>query len=367
MAPLHRMSRAPRLGLGLLAITVACSGHGKHTSELGDESQKKMAHIRAAADYDLAMQQFGSGNLERALETVTRSIQSDAAVPHGHLLMGRILLEIGDGKRALAALETGRRLDETNPDFPYFEGAAFERLGELDRALERFRTAHEIDPTRPYYTLAVAEILIEQGDLDAAESLLSSGAVDSEYQPGFRQTLGHIAMMRGDAATAIDRFTEAAILSPSDVALREDLCRALILEQRFAEAETYLRAIARPERRDLEHLRASCLLELDRPVEARAILRELTRSDPNDVEGWIKMCDVAMILTDPGMLRSAADRVIAVAPNRHEGYLALAIWQRQAGQIDEARATVEKAIARAHADDTAPRRLLELIEQSRDT
>ena len=104
----------------------------------------------------------------------------------------------------------------------------------------------------------------------------------------------------------------------------------------------------------LSHLRAACLIELDRPVEARSILYRLVRSreSTNDVEAWIKLIDVALMLHDDGLLRSAANRLMATAPGRHEGYLALALWQRGNGDLEGALRSAERALDRAAGDPT---------------
>ncbi|MHC4590830.1 MAG: tetratricopeptide repeat protein [Planctomycetota bacterium] len=329
--------RSTRAACRLLPLTLivlaGCEGHGTYTSKFLEESARDMAKLRAATQYDLAVQQFHSGDLARALETIDGAIALEGEVGKAYLLRGRILLEKGDTDEALATLERGRVLDPADPGFAYYRGIAQERVGRLDDALASYRA-------------------------DEARRLLAEQVGDFESNAGVRQALGHIASLEGDDDLAVHLFTEAALLSPEDPVLREDLCHAQIAAGRFAEAELTLRRRADDEdyaqRPDLKHLHASCLIELDRPVEARSILYRLVRSDDgaNDVEAWIKLIDVALMMRDDGLLRSAANRLMAAAPGRHEGYLALAMWQRGSGDLQGALRSVERAMDRAAGDPT---------------
>jgi thioredoxin-like negative regulator of GroEL len=175
-------------------------------------------------------------------------------------------------------------------------------------------------------------------------------------------------MLQGDHDEAIQFFTEAAMLSPGDPVLREDLCHAQITAGRFTEAEATLRRLCAEEgyedRRDLRHLHAACLIELDRPVEARRILYRLIRSGDgaNDIEGRIKLVDVALMLRDDGLLQTVAKRLMAAAPDRPEGYLAMAVWPRRNGDLEGALRSIARAIDRAGEDPT-PQRLREIVSR----
>jgi tetratricopeptide (TPR) repeat protein len=350
-----------------LSALAGCEGHGKYTQEFLDQANEDMARLRSATKYDLAVQQFHSGDLERALETIDNSIALNDKAPKADLLRGRILLELGRTEAAVASFEHGLGMDPTEPEFHYYRGIAFERVGRLDEALSGYRAAAAIAPANAQYIVAAAEVLIELERLDEARELLAAQKGDVESSPGVRQALGHVHMLLGDYDEAIRLFTEAAVLAPDDPVLREDLCHAQVAARRFAEAEATLRGLAEEEgyadRHDLQHLHASILIALDRPVEARSVLYRLVRSadGANDLDAWIKLIDVSLMLRDDGLLRAVANRLMAAAPGRHEGYLALAVWQRHNGELDGALRSLDRAIDRA-GDDPLPGRLRTIIE-----
>lgn len=359
-----------RLTIPLLvpALLAGCQEHGKYTSAAQEEALSNAANLRAGTDYDLADQQFHSGDLDRALKTVEGSIAQNDQVAKSHLLHGRILIEMGRLQDALGALTIGIELDPEEPEFYYVRGMVFEQLGFPERALEEYVIATDLDGSLPQYRLALAETLMELERLEEARDLLEAEVGIFVVHPGFRQALGHISLMEGDLEGALRSFSDAVLLSPGDPILLEDLCRVQIAAGQYVQAEATLDRLLREEgydeRSDLERLHAACLLELHRPVEARAILIGLTRSPTRaiHVEAWTGLVDVSLMLGDDRLLRSAADRLLALAPDHHEGYLALATWQRRTGDLDGALVSTREAIVRA-GDDPTPRELETLIQR----
>src|SRR5690606_30123468 len=250
----------------------------------------------------------------------------NGSVPKSHVLRGRILMEMGNMEGGIGSLRTAESLDPQNIDAQYFLGVAHERIGDSAEAAQRYARASELDPSRAMYAIAAAEMMIDQDQVDEAESFLVSRKQDFEYSAGVRQTLGHIALLRGDGETAVGLFTEARFMAPEDPSVMEDLARAEVATGRYAEAEYNLSQLLKKEefasRPDLLHMRARCLVELDRPVEARDVLVKITDSEQGakDVEAWIQLGHVSYVIKDQARLRSSASRAIALAPNRPEGY-----------------------------------------------
>lgn len=347
-----------------LAATIAavalggCSGHGRYTSEGKTNAQNRLAEIKAATEYDMAHQRYVAGDLKKALDAIEASIGYKSDVAKSHVLHGRILFEMGREEIALKSLLHAAELDPTNADAPYFCGMVMERFSQPENALGFYTRAAKLDTTNPQYTLAAAEMLMELNRLDEAEAMLTSGTATFRHNAGLRQTLGHVAQMQGDNDRAIEEFRQACLLAPDDPALIEDLARAQVNAGLFADAEYNLRRILKTDegqdRRDLVHLRARCLVELDRPVEARSLLLQLTRDEQgaNDFQAWNELGNVSIILKDANRLRESASRLVAIAPHRVEGYLLMAMYQRAKGQNEQALITVDQAIAKAgdHAE-----------------
>ena len=276
-------------------------------------------------------------------------------VPKSHVLKGRILLEQGNIGGAIESLRTAEALDPQFVDAHYYLGVVYERLGEMEKALTHYRLASEYDGYNPDYAVAAAEMLVDLGRLGEARSYLETGP-SFEHHAGVRQTLGHIALMENNPRAAVALFEEARLLAPSDDVVLEDLIRAQVATDNFREAEFNLATLLSDEenesRRDLQHMRAQCLMALDRPVEARKIYYDLTKGKAGqaDIDAWVGLGNVSYVLSDGRSLRRAASRVVALAPDRHEGYSLTALWFRSQGDNQSALESARDAVAAAPQD-----------------
>lgn len=328
-----------------------CStGHGQHTQEFKEESVNKLASLKAATTWDMAFQQFKSGDLAKALKSVDQAIALAPDVASSHVLRGRILFEMDRAEPALSSLEEAIGLDPELTEAYYVRGNVFERVSEFDKAAENYQRAAELDTTDPQYVLAASEMLIQLDRLDEAEELLNSGVGSFAHNAGIRQTLGHVAMMRKDSAEAVRLFGEASLLAPSDVGILEDLARANVEAEDFASAETVLVRLldkaGENTRRDLEHMRVQCLIELDRPVEARSILQAVVRRDDgaSDEQAWTILGQVALKLNDLNQVRIAATRLMAINPHSENGYVLLAMWHKLNGTPAQGVDVLDRAV-----------------------
>ena len=331
-------------GLALAASLASLPGcgQGSYTREHVSQAQAKLDTMKSATEHDMARQAYFAGNFREALERVDRSIAINDQVARSYVLRGRILIETGELDESLVSLKQGAELDAENVEAQYYLGVVYERLGELDDALSHYRRAAELDPSDAQYAVAAAEVMIDQDSADEAETYLLSFPT-YEHNAGVRQTLGHIATMRGDHARAATMLGEARLLAPDDEDILEDLARAQVSTGNFREAETNLsRLLKTPERRasrrDLVHMHARCLAQLKRYTEARDSYLSLVESDEGagDVDAWIGLGNVACILKDPLRHRAAATRIMALAPDREEGYLLRALWHQRRGEPEEA-------------------------------
>ena len=341
------------------ATLVGCNaGHGKYTQSFKEKAEGRMAQVRAATHFDMAHQQFLAGDLKKALRTIEQSISMKDDVAKSHLLRGRILIESGRLDSADDSIETAMLLDETFAEAYYYQGIIFERFNRQQEALESYRTAFQYDRTDPQFVIAMVEMFIEMGELDQASMMLVRTKGEFELNPAVHQTLGHIAMMQGKFEDAVRSFQEAYLLASGDNAILEDLARAQLSAGRFAEAEYSLsRLIAiksNTKRRDLRHLWARSLSELDRPVEARNVIRGLIADSAgaNDVNAWIEMGNIAWILNDNHQLSDAGTRLVAIAPNRFEGHYLLGLWNMRSKKLERSAQSLIRAVDLAPEEAT---------------
>lgn len=353
--------------LGATLTLVGCAGHGNYTTEKISAAKEKMEMMKSGTEWEMARQSFLAGDLDKALKAVDRSIALNPQVAKSHVLRGRVMFEKGDMEQALASLQKAQAIDPKLADAPYYSGLVFERLDQKDKALEQYQMAAEIEPSNAQYTIVSAEMLIDLGKIDDAQSYLESKSQTFEHNAAVRQVLGHIALMKQDPKTAVRLFDEARLLAPEDQAILEDLARAQIKTEQYGDAEVYLAKLLSTkeyqDRRDLQHLRARCLTALDRKLEARDTLIKLTdgQDGQNDIEAWIALGQLCYTMKDNNRLRQASGRVMAVAPQRAEGYILRALMLRRANDFKGAEEMINKAIERKQDTDSLV--LLGLIQQ----
>jgi tetratricopeptide (TPR) repeat protein len=340
----------------LAAALTGCSGHGQYTQDHINGAQEKLSLMKSGTEWQMAHQQFMACELDKALKSVDRSIALNESVPKSHVLRGRIMMEKGELEAARSSFLEAEKLDPTLADAQYYVGIIHERFNEPAEAVVRYSNAMANDPSNAQYVVAAAEMYIQMNDLDAAEKLLQDRRTDFQYNAAMRQTLGHISMIRKDYAAAAQLFSEARVLAPDDLSILEDLSRAQMTSGRFAEAEFNLSRLLDAKnnaaRRDLKHMRVACLVKLDRPVEARAILQDLTGSaeGAGDLQAWIQMGNVAATLNDSARLRIASARVIALAPTAYEGHFLRALHLRRQNDLAGALASADTAVQHARKD-----------------
>ncbi|MBL8964628.1 MAG: tetratricopeptide repeat protein [Phycisphaeraceae bacterium] len=339
------------LGLAAAVLVTAsgCAGHGKYTSEQITAAKEKMAIMKSATEWEMARQAYLTGDFHKAIKGVDRSIAISPKVAKSHVLRGRILTETNDFEGALASFNEAIAIEPKNVEATYHLGFIHERMLEREKALELYLAASELEPQSAQYVIAAAEVMIDLGRIDEARAFVEGRHTAFTSTAGIKQTLGHIAMMQGRTDDAVAHFNQARLLAPDDLTLTEDLTRAQVSARRYGEAESNLaRLLAtdkHKDRSDLVLLRARCLIEIDRPLEARELLIKLTQSasGSSDVESWILLGNLSYTLKDANRTRLSAQRIIGLAPDRPEGYLLRGLQQRRVGQHDAAAESFRQA------------------------
>lgn len=335
----------------LALVAGGCNpGRGKYTAEGLQKAQERVSGLKSANEYQQAWQAYTAGDLDKASKAINASLTLNPSVVRSYVLRGRIEIEQGRLEQSLESFKKAEALDPQNVEAHYYQGIVYERFGQPENALTRYMKAVELEPTNAQYALAAAETMMDQGQLAEAEQFLMSRSASLEHNAGVKQTLGHIHLMKGDTKRAAELFGEARLLAPDDTGILEDLVNAQLAGGNFADAEFNLQRLlkvpANKDRRDLRHMRARCLTELDRPVDAREVYAELTQGDAGqrDVEAWIGLGNTSYILRDMLRLRQSGQRVIALAPNRPEGYVLRAWFHVRNNDNREALASLDKAI-----------------------
>jgi Flp pilus assembly protein TadD len=354
-----RFVRGAMVAAGVLIMFLAASnvggcgaGNGKYTSERKNLAKARIDGLKSQNEHQMGLQSLVAGNLEKAEKHADRAITLADTVARNWVLKGRIKLEQSDLQQAELAFMKAAELDPKDVDAIYYQGLLAERVLQRDEALKFYTQAAEMDLQNPQYVLAAAEVMIDLGQINEAEQYLLGKQTTFRHTTGIQQTLGHIAMLKNDYASAEKYFSEARLLAPNESDVLEDLARAQYLNSNWAEAESSLsrltKRIENKDRSDLAYMQSKCLMNMDRNAEARDILVELTKTDwgKNNPEAWISLGQAAFSLRDTARLRLSFARTIAIAPDRHEGYVLKGLHLQRMGDLDGAEREFRKAVER---------------------
>ena len=333
-----------------VVLISGCDSVHKGTKVEKNLAVQRLEGIKAATEFEIAKQSYLGGDLDKSFKAINRSIALNANMPKSYILRGRIQLEQGDLEGSILSFQQAEKVDEKSVEAQYYQGLVAERINHSEEALVFFTKAADLDPQNAQYVIAAAETLIDLNKVEEAAAFLKSRGDKFQHNPGVRQTLGHLAMIQNHPEIAVSQFSEARLLAPEDTGIVEDLLHAQMEVGQFADAEYNLQRLLKTEkgkaRRDLKHLRAECLVKVDRLMDARELFIQLTSGAEGqaDVEGWIGLGNVSYMLKDNGRLKLAAARTIAVAPNRSEGYVLRALYQRRLGDLNSAQINLHQAL-----------------------
>lgn len=359
--------------LAPLTAFAGCGGPTKAGLEARSDARERLAMVNAQVSYDQAERAFEVGQFDRALREVENALQRYPEESEYHLLHGRILLELHRLERAYKAFELAIEKDEESAEAHYFTGIVFQRWSDNDRAYEHYTTASELDESNAQYLLAAAESLIALRRYEDARELVEPQLAYFEHNTALHHLLAQIAMLQDDAERAAELFTKAQRLNPDDPMLLEELAWAQYAAGRYGHCHDTLQQLLPmgeldgSQRTDLLHLKARCLVFLDRHREARPIYMELTSTVPSDPEVWIELGALSWELKDMRRVASSASRIIALSPERFEGYLLRGVYAKERGELRDARRFFTQAAQCEDTESIAYLLLGQVLEQEGNT
>jgi tetratricopeptide (TPR) repeat protein len=188
---------------------------------------------------------FAVGPEER-LAVVRAAVTRDSANTALHLLLGSVLMELGDLQPAQDALE---QASAQSPDWEavWFEyGKLWLRADELGRAAEKFAEAARLMPT---FSAALSNLGAALAETERPEEAIAALEQALRHDPAAYQTLNNLAVVyreQGRLDEAVEGGRRVVALAPGFVFGRYNLAHALFLSGRFVEArDTYADAHAR--------------------------------------------------------------------------------------------------------------------------
>ena len=328
------------LVLGLIVLgSVGCSGPTKAGVEARERARQRLDKVNSHITFDQARQSFEVGQFERALREIDAAIKRYPDEVEFHLLRGRILHELNRLDVAMRCFEKAIEIDEEAAEPHYRAGIILQRWSQLEKARESYLAAFDLETSHAPYLTASVEAMISLEEYEEAQELINEHRDFFEHNVALRVLEGQIAMLTGHPDRAAELLTEARLMNPDDEMLLEELALLQFESGFFAECLQSVRERkesleeARP---DLSHLEAKCLAQLGQTEDARNLYIKLTYQKEDDAELWKDFGFLAWEMGDFMRVSQCAARMVAIAPERYEGYLFQGVHARHKGNHSEA-------------------------------
>jgi tetratricopeptide (TPR) repeat protein/mono/diheme cytochrome c family protein len=166
--------------------------------------------------------------------------------------MGDILLTKGDAAKAIPFFEKAARLNPNSILGPMDLGVAYYSESKLPEAEQQFRNALNIDPKATDARFNLASVEAEAGNLNAAVADFRQVLTERPDYPKAQDHLGDVLFAWGDELAksgeneqAAQRYRDALIYRPNDVALHTSLGAAYARLGRMDEARAELETAVR--------------------------------------------------------------------------------------------------------------------------
>ncbi|MFZ0016624.1 MAG: tetratricopeptide repeat protein, partial [Acetobacteraceae bacterium] len=157
--------------------------------------------------------------------------------------------------------------------------------------------------------------------------------------------LGLLLLDIGRSHEAVVSLEMAARSQPGHAGTQINLIRALLADQRPAEALTEAGLCPRPpESVDIAFLRGTALNALGQPAEAVTVLEHAVALDPTNAAAVLNLGNACADLDRLGEAEAYYRRAIELAPKLLEAYASLGFVLTSCGRLEEAIATCESAI-----------------------
>jgi serine/threonine-protein kinase len=275
-----------------------------------------------------------------------------AALGRAYLNQFEITRDPASAKRAIAACEAARKLDDRLPEVHTTLGQVLKMTGKPAEATEEFERALAAQPSSIDALLGLADAYRATGNPQAEATYRRALALQPSYWAVYNQ-FGFYYFRGGRYADAIPMFRQAIRLRPDSVRVYNNLGAALFKVDRFAEARQAFQSSIRISPSDGAYTNLGNLeYYVGNYRSAAAAFEEATKLTPGKYLYWANLGDAYRWTPElagraPGAYEKAAhlaEGELALNPDDATAHATLAICDAKLGRMDPARHHIQRAL-----------------------
>jgi Tfp pilus assembly protein PilF len=347
--------------LALFAVaaagTAGCGSSGPPKPTEKELAQKRWAAARSSVLVSLAKDQYRTGQLDKARQTVDEALRLSPDNASAHVTSARLYVEKGQLEAGQRSLDEARKLTPNDGEVYYLSGVILQRWQKHEAAHEQYKLAAAKSPAELAYLLAEAESLVTLDKADEALALLQSKAGYFEHSGTILDAVGQLQMQKRQYAEAARSYRQAAILSEDEPTIKERLALALYKAGQFRDAADVLARLlaadGQAKRGDLFAILGECQLALGQAREARFSFETATAADPNSATAWRGLGRAALEAADHKRAELALAKAVKLDPGQSQTHLLIGYVSAQQGKLDAALASFKTAATLDPSDTVA--------------
>lgn len=295
----HCLEIDPSFALPVCRLAAAAATRGDDAEAI-DRYRAALALDRGVPDAQLplAAALLRTADAAAAAEIVERVVAAQPDLTAGWCLLGKARLQLGDPRAAADAFRKAVELDTASREALQGLGTSLQRLGETDEARVHLEAVARLQEGR-------------ERRYDRAAAAAGDDLAPRERTAAIRATVARILATRGAAEAAEDGWRRAVELDPSDAESREAL--------------------------------ATSLANRGQPGQALAVRLAWCEAEQTNPAAWFGYAQLALRLGEMKKAEAALRAVIALAPNRPEGYALMAQLKKDS-DLDEAITLAERLV-----------------------
>jgi tetratricopeptide (TPR) repeat protein len=182
---------------------------------------------------------------------------------------------------------------------------------------------------------------------EEALALLQDRAAFFEHSAVIRDAAGQLLLQLKRYPEAVEALRQASILATDDNNIREHLAFATLYNKQYREAaDLFSRLLKDPKntsRAELYLARGECLLQINKPIEARASFEQAVQNNTNDLNGYIGLTKAALELNDLRRADLSVRRAMAIDQRSSEVHLLQGYVRLRENKLSDALQAFQRA------------------------